>query len=283
MNQNNNNPKNSYYLEKLIKKVSNTNSLTLLNNYLELDNLFKDDKRYDGARNCLVEAEPNPNCIYNYLYPKKVIGKTRKLYGGKVSTSYVMLEEFEGIKIAYSIGIGDPGWYIAFDKELADRNIDVYMYDHTTRKLPYANPRFHFHKIGLTGKNNNNPNLKYLEDILRENGHLNEKNMILKIDCEYCEWESLIDFPEEILKNFRFMLLELHFNNRYVDMYPKVLAKLSKYHQIFYVHCVNCGHVVHIGDIRICDALEVSYVIKEGHQFERDDSIYPVDELNNMR
>ena len=49
------------------------------------------------------------------------------------------------------------------------------MYDHTTRKLPYPNPRFHFHKIGLTGKNNNNPNLKYLEDILRENGHLNEK------------------------------------------------------------------------------------------------------------
>ena len=135
LNQNNNNPKNSYYLEKLIKKVSNTNSLTLLNNYLELDNLFKDDKRYDGARNCLVEAEPSPNCIYNYLYPKKVIGKTRKLYGGKVSTSYVMLEEFEGIKIAYSIGIGDPGWYIAFDKELADRNIDVYMYDHTILKI----------------------------------------------------------------------------------------------------------------------------------------------------
>lgn len=263
-----------------MKKLIETNNIMLLYNYMELDNLFKDDKRYDGARNCLVQPEFNSSCLYNYLNTKKVKGKTRKLFGGKKSTSYVMIDELEGIKIAYSFGIGAPDWYIEFDKELADRNIDVYMYDHTIDKIAYENPKFHFHKIGITGKNKTKPMLKSLEEILKENGHLNEKDMILKVDVEYSEWESFIDFPEELLKNFRFLLFEFHFANKDLDIYAKVLAKLSKYHQAFYVHCVNCGNVVQIGDLRICDALEVSYIIKEGHEFEVDDSIYPVPELD---
>ena len=147
---------------------------------------------------------------------------------------------------------------LKYDKELADRNIDVYMYDHKIDKIAYQNPKFHFHKIGITGKNKKDPMLKSLEDILKENGHLNEKNMILKVDAEFSEWESFVDFPEELLKNFRFLLFEFHFANKDLDIYSKVLAKLSKYHQAFYVHCVNCGDVIQIGDLRICTALEVS-------------------------
>ena len=268
------------FLVKLMKKLIETKNIMLLYNYMELDYLFKDDKRYDGARNCLVQPEFNSSCLYYYLNTKKVKGKTRKLFGGKKSTSYVMIDELEGIKISYSFGIGAPDWYIEFDKELADRNIDVYMYDHTIDNIAYKNPKFHFHKIGITGKNKKDPMLKSLEEILKENGHLNEKDMILKVDVEFSEWESFVDFPEELLKNFRFLLFEFHFGNKDLDIYAKVLAKLSKYHQVFYVHCVNCGDVIQIGDLRICTALEVSYIIKEGHEFEIDDSIYPVPELD---
>ena len=249
---------------------------------MELDNLFKNDRRYDGARRCLIESEFNSTCIYYYLFPKKVLGTTKKLIGQRKSTGYVMLDEFEGIKIAYSFGVGTQDWHISFDRELADRNIDVYMYDHTINKLPYENPKFHFHKIGLRGKNEKSLMLKTLETILKENGHLSEKNMILKIDIEYSEWESLFDFPEEYLKNFRFMLFELHFRNGQFRLYSKVLEKLSKFHQIFYVHCVNCDPVLQIGDMRICKDLEVSYVIKENHTFTKDDSIYPIAELETL-
>ena len=268
------------FLEKLMKKLIESNNIMLLYNYMELDNLFKDDKRYDGARNCLVQPEFNSPCLYNYLNTKKVKGKTRKLFGGKYPTSYVMVDELDGINIAYSFGIGAHTWNIAFDKELANRNIDVYMYDHTINKIAYQNPKFHFHKIGITGKNKKNPMLKSLEEILKENRHLNEKDMILKVDVEYSEQETFVDFPEELLKKFRFLLFEFHFANKDLDIYSKVLAKLSKYHQAFYVHCVNCGGVIQIGDLRICSVLEVSYIIKEGHEFEIDDSIYPVPELD---
>ena len=270
----------NYFLKKLIKKTIKTKNLFLLNNYLELDQLFKNDRRYDGARNCLVEYEPNSTCIYNYLFPKKVLGKKRKLIGGKKSTSYVLLDDLDGIKIAYSIGIGPIDWYLSFDQELADKNIDIFMYDHTINKLAYENPKFHFHKIGLSGNSNNKDStLNSLYQMLEKNNHLKEKNMILKVDCEGCEWNALLDFPEELLKNFKFMVFELHFHSRDFVLFTKVLSKLSKYHQIFYVHCVNCGKMIQFGDMRICQGLEVSYVIKEGNEFSKDDSNYPIPEL----
>ena len=71
------------------------------------------------------------------------------------------------------------------------------MYDHTIKSLPYENPRFHWKQIGLCGIKTKNNKLKNLEQLILENGHLNEENMILKLDIEGWEWESIIDLKED--------------------------------------------------------------------------------------
>ena len=81
------------------------------------------------------------------------------------------------------------------------------MYDHTIKSLPYNNSKFHWKKIGLSGNKNKNNKLKPLKDLMMENGHLNEKNMILKIDVEYSEWEALHGISEAILNQFKYILL----------------------------------------------------------------------------
>ena len=68
------------------------------------------------------------------------------LIGEKRDGGYVLLDDFKNIKIAYSFGISNN---IHFDKELADKGIDVYMYDHTINQLPFNNSRFHWKKIGI--------------------------------------------------------------------------------------------------------------------------------------
>ena len=73
--------------------------------------------------------------------------------------SYVILDDFKNVRVAYSFGIRRE---IQFDKNLADRGIDVYMYDHTIDSLPYENDKFHWKKIGITGKNKSNNLLKSL-------------------------------------------------------------------------------------------------------------------------
>ena len=116
---------------------------------------------------------------------------------------------------------------------LADRGIDVYMYDHTINSLPYNYTKFHWKKIGITGKNKSNNLLKSLKELIIENGHSTEDNMILKMEIEYHEWELLIDGSEKILSQFKYILLELHFNDEkesnntllYYDVLKKMYTK----------------------------------------------------------
>ena len=78
-------------------------------------------------------------CIYHLILPKKVLCKKRVLIGDKSGGCYVLLDDFKNIKIAYSFGIGN---LISFDKALADKGINVYMYDHTINSLPYQHTKF---------------------------------------------------------------------------------------------------------------------------------------------
>ena len=233
--------------------------------------------QYEGAKNCLEKNPDKELCFYQFLCPKEVIGYKRILIGYKKDGCYVMLDNFENIKIAYSIGIRDN---IQFDKALADRGIDIFMYDHTINNLPYENNKFHWKKKGLGGKIERTYNIQTLEDMIRENGHTNEKNMILKIDIEGAEWDSLKDISEDILLKFKYILIEYHFSKKDIYFIYTILKKIYKSHQAFYVHCSPFSKPKIYGNNRVCSAFEVSYVIRNGNNFSADKSIYPIQEFS---
>ena len=208
------------------------------------------------------------------LCPKEVVGKKKILYGNYGDGGYVLLDDLTNIKIAYSIGISN---IISFDKSLADNGIDIYMYDHTINHLPFEHNKFHWKKIGLASENKKTHNMKTLNELLKENGHLNEKNMILKIDIEHNEWDILNEIQDAVLNQFKYIVLELHFRKvEEYELYLNCLKKLLKNHQPFHIHCCNCGHLFEIGENPICNVLEISYIIKDGNEFTKNNSTYPI-------
>ena len=240
------------------------------------------ENEYKGIQECLLNNPDQKFCIYHLILPKEVVGKKRILLGEKEDGCYVLLDDFENIKYAYSFGIYRN---IQFDKVLADKGIDIYMYDHTINSLPYENPRFHWKKIGLCGMRAPNKNMKNLEQLIAENGHSKEKNMILKMDIEHWEFESLIDLKEETLNQFKYIAIEYHFrdqskfNNN--NLYYNVLKKIEKTHQAFYARCNgDRGYIVQFGFNRICHIIEVSYIIKKDNNFRKDEAVYPLYEFD---
>jgi hypothetical protein len=208
----------------------------------------------------------------------KVLGKKKIRIGNKKDGGYVLLDDFDNIKIAYSVGISNE---TSFDKELADRNIDIFMYDHSIENLPYENPRFHWKKIGLTGRTTiKSQIMKSLDEIILENGHSNEQNLILKLDIESFEWKVFENLPNNILNQFKYIVGEFHFNDFDNINYYDILKKIQNTHQVFHLHCNNCGKIINLKGYRICDLLEISYIKKEGNQFVNDDSIYPIKNLD---
>ena len=103
--------------------------------------------------------------------------------------------------------------------------------------------------------------------------------MILKMDIEYAEWKVLSNISEDILKQFKYILIEFHFKSDPIFYYYQILKKLLNTHEIFYIHCNACGGTKNYGKNIICEALEVSYIIKDNYQFTKDDTIYPIPEL----
>ena len=277
--------------KKLNELLKNNNKIFLklenIHNYnisekIKFLKLFTNNNelRYKNFETCLLNDPDSKKCIYHLILPKNVVGKKRILIGSKGDGCYVLLDDLKDIKIAYSFGISRN---IQFDKDLADRGIDIYMYDHTIKSLPYNNTKFHWKKIGLSGKKKY-PNLKDLETLILENGHALEKNMILKIDIEHWEWESINDLREETLNQFKYIAIEFHFVDESFSkenkLYYTVLKKLEKTHQSFYFRCNgNRGRIIQFGNNRICHILEVSYIIKSNNNFTYDDSIYPISEF----
>ena len=219
----------------------------------------------------------NKSSIFQLLKPKDVIGKNKVRIGRKGDGGYILLNDFENIKFAYSFGISNE---ISFDKALADKNIDVFMYDHAIEGLPIFNPKFHWKKIGLTEKKGIFNNMKTLDELIKENSHENEKNMILKIDIEGPEWNILYDLNNEILKMFKYIIIEFHFKIEYKALFIRVLKKLTEFHQIFHLHCNNCATLINIDDINICLSLEVSLIIKENNTFIQSSESYPVKNID---
>ena len=252
-------------------KIVNIDSRIKLLRMITNNNIFE----YKGPENCLLNDPDSQLCFYHLIYPRKVIGKKRILLGPKADGSYVILDDFLNVKIAYSFGISNM---IQFDYELAIRGIDVYMYDHSINSLPYNHPKFHWKKLGICGNKEKNEQLKTLEELMIENGHLSEENMILKIDVEHWEWEALNDLKDEILNQFKYILIEFHFTNLETEeqLYYNVLKKLNKSHQVFYFRCHIRENIVQYKNNRICMYLELSYIIKKGNYFQKDDSIYPI-------
>ena len=80
----------------------------------------------------------------------EVLGYNKIRIGNKTDGGYILLNDLKNIKISYCFWKDQE---ISFEKELADKNIDIFMYDHTINKLPFEISKFHWKKIGLCGKN----------------------------------------------------------------------------------------------------------------------------------
>ena len=213
--------------------------------------------------------------FYDYM---KAVKKVTKVYdtdvdfirtGRENDGGYVMANCFEGVKTAYSLGICDD---VSWDKDMTERNIDVFMYDHTIENLPEENLRFHFFKCGISEKSEGM--FKTLDDLISENGHENDNNMILKMDIEGGEWDVIK--KTEALPKFSQITIELHGLCRSADeRIVRCLEKLAKTHVPVHIHANNCSDVCFFGDIMLPDALEITYLRRSDFKFSENTRLLP--------
>ena len=269
-----------FYLNKKIENVSSSldNKITNLEHSIKLTDYkyYLLNQQFKTIFSYIFNFK-NESSIYKLLSPRGISGKKKVRIGANSDGGYILLDDFENVKIAYSFGISTE---ISFDKALADKNIDVYMYDHTIEKLPFSNLKFHWKKVGITDQKGIKNNMKTLSELIKDNGHINENNIILKMDIEGSEWDIFNNIREDILLQFKYILVEFHFRDEFKSIYSKVFKKLNKSHQIFHLHCNNCCPIINFDGYMICSALEVSYIIKANNTFIPNLDSFPVKNID---
>lgn len=212
--------------------------------------------------------------LAHLLAVREVSGRYKFLRVGRDNDGgYILLDDFYDVQGVYSFGISGD---VSFEKDMARRGIDCFMYDHTIDRLPEENKFFHWQKKGIAGVDKPEEKLFALETLMKENGDVGGRNLILKMDVEGAEWEFLEHTSSELLAGFRQIAFELHdVTDMSNDKVMPMLRKLSETHTPVWLHANNYCSAEVAGGIVFASSMEVLYLNNACYEFTMGDVEFP--------
>lgn len=215
--------------------------------------------------------------ILRLLKPCDAIEGDMIRVGRDYDGGYIMLDKGLDHVNAYSLGIGDD---VSWDLQMAYRGCVVFQYDHTIERLPIEHENFRWSKIPIGRSEVPSDNIKTIAELIDNNSHGSNNDLILKMDIEGGEWFALEEVRSEILVQFSQIVIEFHWLTNLHDVnllrrFICVLEKLNLTHQVVHVHANNYSSIAYIEGVIMPDSLEVTYVRKSDCEFKPSYKVYP--------
>ena len=169
--------------------------------------------------------------ILSELQPVALKNCTLKRFGSANDGGYLMCENLiEPLDAAYSYGVGsNDDWGCELSRRY---HVPVHQYDCFDPAQPTCNGGtfvFHNECVGNRSGYRGSHLFDTLENQIRKNGDTGRR-LIIKMDIEGGEWDSLLAAPEELLASIPQITMEMHgFDN------PKVVEVLRKLKRNFYL------------------------------------------------
>jgi hypothetical protein len=184
--------------------------------------------------------------------------------GGNYDGGYLVPDDLEGIKYCFSPGVSKIA---NFEFDCLQRGIISFLADHSVDKPPLNLPGCHFLKK-FVGAYNNDITVtleKWISESLPPD---NEGDLMLQMDIEGAEYETLLATPDSILEKFRIIIVEFHYFH-YLDNKPHynlVNATIEKIRQQFepvHLHANNYEKVANVHGVLMPNAIEVTFLRKD--------------------
>ncbi len=212
--------------------------------------------------------------LLSYLTPRRSVRFSKIRLGRDGDGGYVLLDDFTGVSAALSFGIATE---CSWDTAIAERNIDVYQYDHTVDGPPTAHARFRFFKkeIAPAPSDQTESLGSVLAKLPSAAGRL-----ILKIDIEGAEWDVFDAATSEELARFAQIVAEFHGFAKAADptwreKAQRVLAKLRSVFDVVHVHANNFGPLNVIANVAIPSTVELTLANRAIYECHETDEIFP--------
>jgi hypothetical protein len=174
--------------------------------------------------------------ILRLLCPHDVNMSKRRI-GSDTDGGYVICDQIEPDAL-YSYGSNDN---ISFEKSFYDiYKKPSFVYDHTIEKITDKPDYVNFFKEGVGVEKTDE--LDTIKNHLEKNGHSDNKNLVMQMDIEGCEWDVLEYQP---IENFVEMVIEFHLypsmfaDGAFADKVLNTITYINKYFVPVHVHGNN--------------------------------------------
>ena len=222
--------------------------MNLKETFLDKFNLFVEKK----------SSEERVKKLLKKLLPYKINTNLKKL-GEKNDGGYLVPEDFEGIKINYSAGVG---MLTKFEADLINKySIYSKMLDYNEIDRSIIPNGCDFIKKKLSLRNNS-------EEISINNWlDTNDKEIMLKLDIEGGEYQVLSEISQENMNKIRILIIEFH-NLRdlrsafFLSFFENRREMVERFVYVWQVDLHHTSNSKKIGIVKIPDMLEVTLIKK---------------------
>lgn len=213
----------------------------------------------------------------NLLTPATADGHRKVRIGHRYDGGYVMIDDWNSIKGAISIGVGDND---SWDRALQARGIPVAQFDHTIAAAPTDVPGIEWHCNGIGP--HDTEDLRSLRSIVQLAGFSEDGDLVLKIDAESAEWEALQTEEAAPLDRFRQMVIEFHWFDRIADdvwfaTARRAFERIWRSHAPVHVHANNGVGMMLLGGVSFPRVLEVTFARKDVYALRPRDELFPTE------
>src|SRR5258708_37773354 len=204
--------------------------------------------------------------------------------GGNHDGGYLVPDDLEGVKYSFSPGVSNIA---NFEHECLERGIISFLADYSVDTPPLELAGCHFLKK-FVGAYNNEKIItleKWVADSLPGDF---KGDLILQMDIEGAEYETLLATPHAILEKFRIMVVEFHhFNNlenkEFYNLVNATIEKIREYFEPVNLHANNYEKVTNVNGVLMPSVIEVTFLRKDRIRDNRRLRVLPhvLDQPNN--
>lgn len=202
-------------------------------------------------------------------------GKELIRIGGHGDGGYLLPDDLAGIEYCFSPGVSTRSH---FEDHLANLGIRSFMADYSVDAPSISRPEFVFDKKFLGASDRG----EFFTLATWKNKYLKEYSgdLILQMDIEGFEYEVILNAPDELLKQFRILVIEFHFLDKLFDkfsfgMISSCMEKLLQNFYVVHIHPNNCSGTIGRAGVEVPRIIECTFLNKSRVSSTRPQRIFP--------
>jgi hypothetical protein len=204
--------------------------------------------------------------------------------GGEGDGGYLLPNDLKNINACFSPGVSNV---TKFENDLAFLyKIPSYMADASVDAESLKLHELHNFQKKFIGSQNDDLTITINSWVLNSN-HSDSKDLLLQMDIEGAEYESLLAISSSILEKFKIIMVEFHDlsnlqNGKFLNMkFNPVMDKLLSKFDCVHAHANNCCGVFGLDDYVVPNIIELTFYRKNNNTGKKEIIIpHPLDVLN---